>query len=69
MKKKKPRNKYPKGWDAKKVRALAKFYETQSDEAAAAEDDAAYSNPDITMMGVPVDLVPAVQKLIARRAG
>lgn len=68
MKKKKSRNNYPKGWDAKKVRELAEFYENQSDEDAAAEDDAAYSKPGITMMGVPVELVPAVQKLIARRA-
>ena len=36
---------------------------------AAAEDDAAYRSSRFTMMAVPVDLVPAVQKLIAKRAG
>ncbi len=68
MSKKKDPNKYPKGWDAKKVRDVAAYYENQSDADAAAEDDAAYSDPKFTMMAVPIDLVPKVQKLIAKQA-
>jgi hypothetical protein len=68
-KKPKSRNRFPKGWDERKVRELAAFYENQSDEEAAAEDDAAYSNARVTMMAVPVELVPKVQKLIAKQAG
>jgi len=40
-----------------------------SEEAAAAEDDAAYEDRRHTMMAVPVELVPAVQKLIKRKVG
>ena len=68
MNRKKDPNKYPKGWDAKKVRELAEYYEKQSDADAAAEDDAAYSDEHFTMMAIPNELVPKVQKLIARRA-
>jgi hypothetical protein len=39
MSKKKDPNKYPRGWDAKKVRELAGHYETQPDADAAAEDE------------------------------
>jgi hypothetical protein len=71
MSKRKPKdpNKYPRGWDAKKVRALAAFYEKQSDAGAAAEDDAAYADGTFTMMAVPHALVAKVQKLIAKLAG
>ena len=61
--------KFPAGWDETRVRALIDHYENQSDEEAAREDDAAYEDPRFTMMAVPIDLVPAVQKLIAKKAG
>jgi hypothetical protein len=67
MKRKDP-NKYPKGWNLKKVKELIAHYENQSDEDAAAEDDAAYESTRLTMMAIPVELVPQVQKLIAKRA-
>ena len=60
---------YPKGWDEKRVRALIDHYENQTDDEAAKEDDAAYEDPRFTMMAVPVELVPAVQKMIAKKAG
>jgi len=47
-----------------------KHYETQLDEEAVAEDEAAYEATTHTAMEVPVELVPAVRELIAkRRAG
>ena len=61
--------KYPKGWTEKKIRSLIEHYEKQSEDDAAAEDDAAYHNRRLTMMAVPVELVPQVQRLIAKRAG
>ena len=67
--KKASRNKFPKGWDEKKVRQVLRHCETQSEEAAAAEDDAAYEERGYTMMAVPVELVPAVQKLIGKKVG
>ena len=66
--KRKDKNKYPKGWNLRKVKELIAHYENQSDEEAAAEDDAAYESTRLTMMAVPVELVPQVQKLIAKRA-
>lgn len=71
MKKANPKdpNRYPKGWDRKKVEALARHYENQSDDEAIAEAEAAYADTETTMMPVPTDLVPQVQKLIAQRVG
>lgn len=62
-------NRYPKGWDARSIKALAEHYDNQSAEDAAAEDDAAYRSTVVTMMAIPVELVPQVQKLLAKRAG
>ncbi len=62
--------KYPPGWDEDRVRRVLEHYETQSDEEALAEDEAAYEATTHTAMEVPVELVPTVRELIAkRRAG
>jgi hypothetical protein len=61
--------KYPAGWDEERVRRVLDHYEAQSDEEAVAEDEAAYEGETQTMMGVPVDLVPLVRELIAKRRG
>lgn len=61
---------FPPGWDEARVRRVLKHYEKQSDEEAVAEDEAAYESTTHTTMAVPVDLVPSVRELIAkRRAG
>jgi hypothetical protein len=61
---------YPAGWDAERVRRVLEHYETQSDQEAVAEDEAGYEAATLTAMEVPVELVPAVRELIAkRRAG
>ncbi|MHC4471549.1 MAG: hypothetical protein ACYS99_11355 [Planctomycetota bacterium] len=57
---------YPPGWDEERVRRVLAHYEEQSDEEAVAEDEAAYEVPEHTAMEVPVDLVPAVRKLLAK---
>jgi hypothetical protein len=63
-------NKFPPGWDEDRVRRVLDHYETQSDEEALAEDEAAFESTTHTVMEVPVELVPAVRELIAkRRAG
>jgi hypothetical protein len=64
-----PAGHYPKGWDQKRADAIARYYENQSDEQAVAEDEAAYQAEGFAMIQVPLKLVPAVQKLLARRAG
>jgi hypothetical protein len=62
-------NCYPKGWDARSIAALADHYENQSEDDAVAEHEAAYRSTLVTMMAIPVELVPKVQKLLAKRAG
>jgi len=62
--------KYPPGWDAERVKRVLAHYEQQTDDEAMAEDEAAYESTTHTAMEVPVDLVPAVRELLAkRRAG
>ena len=63
-------SKYPAGWDEERVRQVLEHYEAQTDEEAVAEDEAAYEATTHTAMEVPVELVPVVRELIAkRRAG
>ncbi|MEX2300414.1 MAG: hypothetical protein WD733_05725 [Bryobacterales bacterium] len=58
---------FPPGWDAERVRRVLDQYEQQSDEEALAEDEAAYESTTHTVMEVPVELVPAVRELLAKR--
>ena len=60
-------SRYPEGWDAARVHEVLRHYEQQTDEEAVAEDDAAYEAPTHTAMEIPVDLVPAVRELLAKR--
>ncbi len=63
-------SKYPAGWDEARVKRVLALYEQQSDDEGVAEDEAAYESTTHTAMEVPVDLVPAVRELLAkRRAG
>lgn len=46
---------------------MLQHYEEQSAEESVAEDEAAYEPPTHASMEVPVELVPAVRELIAKR--
>ncbi len=59
--------KFPPGWDEERVRRVLENYEQQSDDEAVAEDEAAYESTTHTTMEVPVELVPAVRELLAKR--
>jgi len=59
--------KFPAGWDEERVRRVLEYYEQQSDDEAVAEDEAAYESNTHTTMEVPVELVPAVRELLAKR--
>jgi len=58
---------FPPGWDEARVRRVLEHYAAHSDEEAVAEDETTYEGTTHTMMEVPVDLVPTVRELIARR--
>jgi hypothetical protein len=60
-------SKFPPGWDEERVRRVLEHYEQQSDEEAVAEDEAAFESPTHTSMEVPVDLVPEIREMIAKR--
>jgi len=63
-------SKFPPGWDEDRVRRVLEHYTNLTDEQAVAEDEAAFESTTHTVMEVPVDLVPVVRELIAkRRAG
>lgn len=56
--------KYPSGWNEARVRRVLDYYESQTDEEAAAEIESAFEG---TTMEVPTALVPVVRELIAKR--
>ncbi len=60
------KNKFPKGWDEKRVRMVLAHYEKQTEEEAVAEDEAAFKNRTQTAMEVPIQLVSTVRELIAK---
>lgn len=59
-------SRFPQGWDLERVKRVLAHYESQSEEEAVAEDEAALEEPGQTVMEVPTDLVPAVRELIAK---
>ena len=61
------KNKFPAGWDEDRVKRVVRHYETQSDEEAAAEDDAAFAKTNAAVMEIPRHLVQDVRELIARK--
>jgi hypothetical protein len=63
------RTRYPRGWDADRVQRVLAHYETQTEDEAVAEDEAAFARTTRTVMKVPVALVPKVRQLIAKHAG
>lgn len=57
---------FPPGWDAERVRRVLAHYESQSEEEAVAEDEAAFETKGQTVMEVPSELVPMIRELIAK---
>jgi hypothetical protein len=64
----KKQSKFPKGWDSERVKRVLEHYETQSENEAVAEDEAAYEDPNQTFIKIPNELVPAVRELIAKKS-
>ena len=60
---------YPHGWDEERVQRLLAHYEEQSEEGAVAEEEAAFADQSVSVMEIPVELVPAVRELLARHYG
>ncbi|HKC10987.1 MAG TPA: hypothetical protein VKI41_02900 [Vicinamibacteria bacterium] len=58
---------FPPGWDEESVQKAQAHYETQSEDEALAEDEAAFEKAGLTVMEVASDLVPAVGELTVKR--
>lgn len=57
---------YPPGWDENRVKKVLEHYESQSEDEAVVEDEAAFEASDQTVMEIPTELVPQVRELIAK---
>lgn len=57
----------PKGWDEKRNRKLAEYYDRQTEAEQAAEIEAAVKKGDQTLVVVPTKLVPKVLQLIGEK--
>ena len=60
-------NRFPPGWDEKRVRNVLNHYENQTEEEAIAEDEAAFES-DETVMEIPKKLLPEVRRLLGKNA-
>ena len=60
------KSRFPKGWTEEKAREVISFYEQQTEEEAAAEDESAFSGNDRTIIEVPRELLPVIREIIAR---
>ena len=59
---------FPEGRDEERVRRMLEHYENLTEAEAVAEDEASFEDRTQTVMEVPVDLVPAVREVIAKRS-
>jgi hypothetical protein len=63
----KKKQKYPAGWDEKRIRKLAEHYDNQTEDEQVAEHEAAFRAKGQTVMVVPTGLVPDIIKLINKK--
>jgi len=57
---------FPAGWNEARVRRVLSHYEKQTDEEAAAEDEAAFMDKGRTVIEVPFELMPVIREVIAQ---
>jgi len=62
----KSKQRLPRGWTEKKIRAVIDYYDNQSEDEEAAEIDAAYEANGQTRISVPTDLLPQIEALVHR---
>ncbi len=60
-------SKFPAGWDKKRVKRVLEHYESQPEDEAVAEDEAAYEDTNQTFIEIPNELIPVVRELIAKK--
>lgn len=60
---------FPRGWNEKRVQEVIAYYDTQTEDEAVAEYEAAMEVEGLTVMLVPTELVRKIRQLIGRRRG
>ncbi len=60
------KNRFPEGWNEKKVKTVLSHYEKQTEDEAVEEDESAFKNRNLTVMEIPVQLVSKVRELIVK---
>ena len=61
-------SRFPKGWDEDRVNRVLANYESQTEDEAIAEDEAAWEDSLQTYVEIPNDMLPTVRALLAKRA-
>ena len=61
--------KFPPGWDEKRVREVLAHYEEQTEDEQFAEIEAAREAEGMTLIAVPTELASEVRALLARKHG
>jgi enolase len=59
--------KFPPGWDEKRVKEMIAHYENQTEDEEFADIEVARESEDITLMAIPTELVPEVRALLASK--
>lgn len=59
--------KFPPGWDEKRIQEVLAHYEGQTEDEQFAEIEAAREAEGTTLMAIPTELVPEVRALLARK--
>lgn len=59
-------NDFPPGWDDERVQDVIRHYESQTEDEAIEEREAAFDQEGLTVMLVPTELVPAIRELLDR---
>ena len=67
MKKRKDPNRYPPGLNAKKVAEIIAYYDARRDVDLLSDPDHQLLEEPTAWIEVPIELVPDVKRLIARR--
>jgi hypothetical protein len=62
------KSRFPSGWDEDRVKRVLSHYESQSEEEAVAEDEAAWEDSSQTFIEIPNDLIPTVREMLAKRS-
>ena len=57
-------NDFPLGWNDERVQEVIRHYESQAEDEAITEREAAFEQDGLTVMVIPTELVSAVRELL-----